>query len=515
MGLLWTIEVRKRNSGRVAGLLLPACAAVVVALPWGVRDWLWTGNPVYPLAPRWFPATGWNPYVTPVQASSLVPAGAGRSALDLATGLVRFPFDVSWRITGIGATFSPLLFGLLPGLLIPPRPRREMWLLLAAGLAGCVCWVLSPVPDGRYLLPSAALLAVPATVGALRIAGRGRGWRVATGAVVAGMVGCQLAAWLGFVSATYVPWRVAAGLERRDVYLGRALLPNHEFFPMAAALNARLPPRARILMFSDITSYYIEREVVFDTQQVMPPVALRLAGACTEPAALRRRFRQLGLDYVLYSSGRLAAFQHDCHCLDLPPGPRACFGAFWRRYATRQFQLGSLTLYRLKGEREAGEIAARPEPFVAWPGIQEAMLADVEAARARGDEPGQRDAIRRLAALAPDLAEVPLRLADVDTRARRFGDAARDLAAARRLGADSGPYWMLSAVVRSMAHDRVGALAAAREGVARWPVPQAWAALAEHAFVAGELPEARRALAEARRLAPHDPEVRRAAALLP
>jgi len=512
---IWAAGVRHQKSGRLRALAVPGGAAALVMLPWLVRDWLWTGNPVYPLAPRWFPATDWNPYFTVAQAAALVPAGPGRSPTEMLVGLARFPFDFSWRITGIGAAYSPLVFGLLPGLLLPPGLRRGSRLLLAGGLAGCACWIVSPVPDGRYLLPAAALLAAPAAVGALRIAGRGRGWRVATGVVVAGMVGCQLAAWLGYVSATYVPWRVAAGLDRRDVYLGRGLLPSHEYFPMAEALNARLPSRARVLMFSDITSYYIEREVVFDTQQVTPPVALRLAGSCAEPAVLRRRFRQLGLTHVLYSSARLVSFQHDCHCLDLPPGPRACFGAFWRRYAAREFQLGSMALYRLKTEREAAAPASRPDPFVAWPGIQEAVLADFEAARARRDETGQRDAVRRLAALAPDLAEAPLRLADVDARSRQYGAAARDLAAARRLGADSGAYWMLTAVVRSMAHDRAGALAAAREGVARWPVPQAWAALAAHAFVAGELPEARRALAEARRLAPHDPEVRRAAALLP
>src|SRR6266480_1490627 len=37
-------------------------------------------------------------------------------------------------------------------------------------------------------------------------------------------------------------------------------------------------------------------------------------GACPDPVRLRRRLRQFGLEHVLHSSGRLIAFQVDCHC---------------------------------------------------------------------------------------------------------------------------------------------------------------------------------------------------------
>jgi len=250
--------------------------------------------------------------------------------------------------------------------------------------------------------------------------------------------------------------------------------------------------------------------VVFDTQQVTPPIALRMAGTCRNPTGLRRRLRQLGLDYVLHSSGRLIAFEHSCHCLAMAPDARACYGRFWRRYASLEFELGSLKLFRLRSEQEAA--ATRPGPLTAWPGVQEVELTAFETARAAGDEAGARAAATRLRTLAPDLAEAPIRLAELDARARRFGEARGHLTDARRLGADSGSYWMLLAAVRGASQDRAGALAAAREGIARWPVPQAWAAYIAHAYNAGAFAEADRALQEATHLAPFDPEVRRIAA---
>lgn len=510
---VWILDVRRLRSGRPGAFALPAGIALLTVMPWPARDWLWTGNPVYPLAPNGFPATGWNPYFSPAEAARIVPVGGGAGLGARLADLIRFPFDLSWRIRGIGVPLSPLLTGLLPAWWLLGRRDRPLTVFAVAGLLSCVLWVLLQAGEGRYLLPAAALLALPAAAGAAALAGRGAGWAAVTAVCLSAALAAQTAGWIGYVSGTYFPWRVAAGLERRETYLGRALLPNYEFYPMAAQVNARLPARARILLFSDITSYYIERDVVFDTQQVTPPIALRLARSCATPAALRRRLRQLGLEVVLHSSVRLMAFEHDCHCLALAPAARACFTAFWRRYAVLEFELGSLKCFRLKSEREAS--SSRPGPFVAWPGLQEAVLAESEAARLSGDLKGARAAVRRLMTQAPELAEGPLRMAELDARERRLGEAERHLAAARRLGADSGSYWMLKAAVKGLERDRPGAYAAAKEGVARWPAPQVWASYMAHAFNAGDIAEARRARAQALRLAPFDPEVRRVAALLP
>jgi hypothetical protein len=512
---LWFTEGRRDREGRFRALAGPVTAGALVILPWPARDWLWTANPVYPLLPGWFDGGGWNPYQTATQAAVLATRGSGELPWTWVMRLIRLPVDLSVGLRAIGASFSPLLFGFLPGAVFEAGASRLTRILAASGAGLCVLWAASPVPDGRYLLPALALLAVPAAAGAAWLMQRGPGWRIAIGMMTLCVIGCQVASWVGFASATYLPWRVAVGLEPRAMYLGRALLPNHEYIPMATALNARLPPAARVLMFSDISSYYIEREVVFDTQQVMPPVAVRLLDTVSRPVDLRRRLRQLGLTHILVSSSRLLNFQHDCHCLDPDPSARPAYGEFWRRYAVRELELGSLALYHLRSERQAAERTGRPEPFVAWPGVQEAFIADAGMARMAHDLAGERAAIDRLALLAPDLAEAPLQLAQIEARARRFDLAGIALARARRLGADSGPYWMLTAVIRSVAHDRAGAVAAAREGAARWPIPAVWVALAKHALVAGDMGEARRALGEARRLSPNDPEVRRAAALLP
>jgi hypothetical protein len=339
------------------------------------------------------------------------------------------------------------------------------------------------------------------------LAERSRLTAVAAGvAVTVGLV-IQGGSWIALVSQMYVPWRVATGLESRSTYLSRAMLPNYEYMPMAEKVNAALPKRARVLMFSDIVSYYIDRETVFDTQQVTPTIGFRMAANCLDPVVLRRRFRQLGLDYVLYSS-RIGALEKGCKCLTMPTDAEKCYERFWRRYAEPMLECGSMRLMRLRTEAEAGRV--RPAPFLIWPGIQDAVFITVEDARNAGDWKRAEAALKGLLRRVPDLAEARFKLAEVYLLSGRSADAIQEAEKARKLGMDSGAWWLLRGGVLKAAGDAKGAAEAVRKGTDRWPSPRAWALLASYLYSAGDLEAARRAGAEAMRLNPYDAAVMRA-----
>jgi hypothetical protein len=486
-----------------------ALSAVVLAVfaAWPLRDWLWTGNPVYPLMTRVFPETGWNPYFTPQQAASIVPVSAPRNPVNSLLDLVRLPADFSLKLTALNGVFTPLIVGLLPALLLPGARLAGALGLFWAGSAAAAIWVFSRAGDGRYLIPVAALLALPAAAGLVRLAERSRLTAVAAGvAVTVGLV-IQGGSWIALVSQMYVPWRVATGLESRSTYLSRAMLPNYEYMPMAEKVNAALPKRARVLMFSDIVSYYIDRETVFDTQQVTPTIGFRMAANCLDPVVLRRRFRQLGLDYVLYSS-RIGALEKGCKCLTMPTDAEKCYERFWRRYAEPMLECGSMRLMRLRTEAEAGRV--RPAPFLIWPGIQDAVFITVEDARNAGDWKRAEAALKGLLRRVPDLAEARFKLAEVYLLSGRSADAIQEAEKARKLGMDSGAWWLLRGGVLKAAGDAKGAAEAVRKGTDRWPSPRAWALLASYLYSAGDLEAARRAGAEAMRLNPYDAAVMRA-----
>ena len=545
-GVLWAWQEWKGRRS-VLAVVFPAIVALAVFAIWPLRDWLWTGNPVFPLAPRLFPMTGWNPYFTAQQAESIVPVQPPSDFLAAGLALVRFPFEWPWNIFAIGVSFSPLITGFLPGLLLPDPARPEAKLperlplrepreaklpertvfrppepqeaklpggrVLAArvpalfGIAYVALWILAQASDGRYLLTAAALLALPAGIAAVRFASISFLASLGTGFAFAWIVGGQLLHWTAYEAQAYAPFRVSMGLETRDTYRARAMLPNFEYMPLANLVNTTLPKRARILLYSDIVTYYIEREVVFDTQQVMPPIGVRLTSACTDPRALRKKLAQLGIGYMIHSPIRIIALQRSCKCVNFPEGARECYRTFMRRYADRVIDSGNFLVYRLRSERAAAKGPLLP--LTSWPGVQEKWTDMAEDGRAAGDWRKVGEALAPLKKLAPELADVRLRLAEMLLVNGKVAEAKRELEAGRKLGADSGLYWLISAGMRATLKDYEGGAEAAREAAKRWPVPRVYAALAANEMNVGKRPEAEAAIRKAYILNPYDAEVRR------
>ena len=506
-----------RNGRRVPVIALAGSAAVagLVFSVWPIRNALLTGNPVYPLLRGLFPVGGFNPYFTPGEAAKILPVSVPVSFMQVMAGLARFPFDFSVNMTAIGALFGPLLFGFLPLVVFrslsvkggrPAWPGREAGFLASAGCAYVLMWVVSRAGDGRYLLPVAVLLAFPSAMGVLELSARISALRVLTFLLVAGVTAGQLFSWTGMVTGLYSPWRVAYGAESRLLYLSRGLQPHYEYAPMAGLINARLPERARILMFSDILSYYIDREVVFDTQQVTPPVGMRLFSGCTRPEELRKRFRQLGIGWVYYTPLHVMAFQRDCRCIELKEPAYTCYEKFWRRYAEIEFDYMGLKMFRLRPESEASR--KKPGPFVALPGILDAAQTVAEESRSAGNIPGAIRELEKLRDRYPDMSEVRIRLAEMHLQRAGAADASRELAAARKLGADSAPYWMMLSSARLMQGNPPGALAAARACVERAPTPRALTMLAASLANNGDIKGAREAVTRAARMDPFDEYVR-------
>jgi len=506
-----------RNGRRMAfpWLAVSAVIAGLVFLPWPLRNYLLTGNPVYPLLRGIFPVGGFNPYFTPAEAAMILPVSMPVSVMQVLSGLARFPFDFSWNITAISARFGPLIFGFLPLVLFrlpagrggrPAWPGREAGFLAGAGCAYAVMWVVSRAGDGRYLLPVAALLAYPSALAVMELSSRSFLLKVLTLLLVAGISAGQLVSWTGLVTGLYAPWRVAYGVESRLLYLSRGLQPHFEYAPMAGLINDRLPARARILMFSDILSYYIDREVIFDTQQVTPPVGMRLFSRGRTPAELRKRFRQLGISWVYYTPLHVMAFQRDCRCISMEKAAQDIFDRFWRRYAVVEFDYMGLKMFRLRTEDEAGR--ERPGPLVALPGILDAAQTEAEEARVAGNIPRALAVLGNVARSYPEMSEVYVRMAEMHLQAGNARGAAKELASARRLGADSAPYWMMLSSARMSLGDRPGSLEAARACMERAPTPRALTMLAAGLANNGDITGAREAISRAARMDPFDEHVK-------
>ena len=256
-----------REPGR---LVLSGLGALAVggllAAPWYARNWVRTGNPVFPffLSLLGGQAPGWDLERSLLYESMFAYYGRGSTTLDFVLSPVRLaliaqPEKPAYYDGVLGVAF---LF-VVPLILWAAATRRLHAEIALAVLISCalfVFWLFSS-QQLRYLLPATPALAVALAVTGQAAAGAlGPRWGRAFWWVVlcvAGVGAPVVLAWFAFVN----PVRAVLGGEPRAQYLERRL----DYYPYYEVVNRDLPQRARIwLIHMRRDTYYLERRVFAD-----------------------------------------------------------------------------------------------------------------------------------------------------------------------------------------------------------------------------------------------------------
>lgn len=292
---LWKLP---RRSWGGAGLAF-AIAAIALALPFFLRPWIQTGNPLYPFYARWFTAD------EATLATSLMhhAMGARYGVIPDVTGFLTTPFVVAFdgaRFDGItlGWQFLALVVACAGLLVVEIRAKA---LTLAGGCAiGAVFlyvfWFFT-AQQTRFLLP----MYVIATIGAAGlIAHIERVRPVLRGLVVAVFV---LATAEGVVrepsSIHYVAtWQPG---WRNDRIGQMELIVGKGYLRAVRAILAETPEDAKVLMMFERRGLYIPRRYeigtpLFQAKHFTPP--------SESPRKVHRQILDAGFDYVLISPGR-------------------------------------------------------------------------------------------------------------------------------------------------------------------------------------------------------------------
>ena len=225
------IALRRQVTG--ARVLAFAAPALLVALPWYVKNAILTGNPVYPHL-----FGGLNPSAAAELDATMAQFGHGRSLADLLLLPVRLLAD-GQAFDG-GEFLSPLVVAFAPlALLVPGR-----WRIRVAAAAGIAVYVLAwflATQQARFLVPLLPALALLAALGILALAHRRRLGRV----VAAGVTAAALVAGLGIsvvYAAQFAP--VAAGRESEEEFLSRKV----SLYDGVDWLNHRLGQHDKVLV---------------------------------------------------------------------------------------------------------------------------------------------------------------------------------------------------------------------------------------------------------------------------
>ncbi len=323
LGLLLIYDARRRHqrplpwiAGRTVGYGL---LAGLVASPWLIKNWIVTGNPIYPFL---FGGVAWNE--TRAAWLTWVDRGYSRNLLDY--------LALPWLATVLGrshsaafdATIGPLLLCLTPLVLLVRRwPRAVRYGLALAGVQllqfFVTIYVYAYLTETRLLLPIFPLLCLAAAFGLSRLADWDRpafrlSWLVRT---VAALVLALTLAMETYAFLSARPLAPLLGLEGRDAYLLRRLGAHKAVMD---EIDSRLPAGAKLLFLWEPRAYYCAPPALADAT-LDNLSQLRLAYGRVDAAL--DALRAAGFSHLLlYRSGM--------EFLRQPTVPPPTFTSLWR-----------------------------------------------------------------------------------------------------------------------------------------------------------------------------------------
>lgn len=264
------------------------------------RNWMWTGDPVYPLLVRWLAPAHSNPFVIDSIGLAMRSEGFHWDLLHL----FDFPFLVvlNGNVYGLGQYFGPLVLAFAP-LLLFCRWDKPVARFAALFWSIIFIFVLFSSQMGRYLLPAYALGLALVLSGAASIVSRN--WKLAAAAC-----SITIAVFLMFAAASdalyardFLP--VVLGLETENAFLER-MAPdyratefiNRTLYPESSATSA-----VNVMVFFR-HRYYLRVPFVDGAPEYSWPMD---PAACSDPEKLLAVLHQLNVRWVVKSPDYPAA----------------------------------------------------------------------------------------------------------------------------------------------------------------------------------------------------------------
>lgn len=289
---LWVLWRARRGGWRqiLANGALFGGVALAVASPWYVKNWLLTGNPVYPL---FWGSAGWDAARLQLLAEHHRIYGTGRGWLDYLLLPVHLYTQYSRFTTFLGNTeIAGLLF---PLLILYPFARKKPLLnsLLAITAGQFVFWAMGP-QHVRFLLPLFPALSVLTahTLGDIF----SRVMRPSPGRIaVAGLAGGTLMATLLYAVIWFAdvrpPGVISGSISKTDFLTERV-----ESFAAEQFIQRELPSAARVLQLWDARGYYCDSRCVPDIE---PSLWTRIVTAEPTVGAAAESLRVRGISYLM------------------------------------------------------------------------------------------------------------------------------------------------------------------------------------------------------------------------
>jgi hypothetical protein len=293
LGILWYAS-RQRMQARQALRLLAVyvAAALITGSPFYLKNWIITGNPLYPFFYGIFGGLGWDADQARLYDLFIQNLGMGRTVLDY----LLLPWNVSLRAKMDSPQFDgilgPIFLLTLPFLAGLRRWETPVRVVLVYALLSFL-FLFSSAQQIRYLIPLFPLLAL--VTGAIMTRYQKRKW-------IFSLLLCIIAASLAFngyhIISAYMrisPLRAAVGIESRDAFLSR-MLPQ---YPQYRFINENLPQKAHVfLIYMKNYTFLCDRDCYADSLFEAHTLQTILMEESTADG-VRKRLKAMGFTHIL------------------------------------------------------------------------------------------------------------------------------------------------------------------------------------------------------------------------
>ncbi|MDA2932717.1 glycosyltransferase family 39 protein [Acidobacteria bacterium AH-259-D05] len=247
----------------MARTLAYGAIAALVASPWWLRNWLASGDPIWPYGYTLFYSDFWTQELHDKYASYT--QGPGDTAWYYVTGLWNLTLNQSAWFFGLRVPITPVLLAFIPGFVavwrgVPRHTRRFFGLLLIPVSVYYTLW-FSTYQQTQYLLPVLALLLILAAYCFWQVIRFPWLRWAATGLLIS-----SFSLFLGYsvvFNLQFAP--VVFGQQSRHDFLAGKV----SFYDDIEWINKNLPEDSRLL-FYHLETFYLQRDFVLSYGNVFP-----------------------------------------------------------------------------------------------------------------------------------------------------------------------------------------------------------------------------------------------------
>ena len=311
--------VYKRKKGFIGPFIKYSCLlglpAMIVFLPWLVRNFIWTSNPFYPAFYSLFAGRD----MTLEQAIIIKQLSNPPNFQEILKGLWRHPimlsfgrpevfavYKLQWNIGPLILLFTPLLI-VLKGI-----PLVVKKILIIAGLL-FLLWNMTFI-IARFLYPAIVLFLIPAAYAVTMIIRKSLlSVKIVTVCAVAAYVFAYIVIGMYQVNIRTRTQGFDFLNDSDDMHLRRHMIGDEsallDSYPVYAYINENLAPNALVLIIGDAQHLYIQRRHRYAYLSASTPFDIFTTEAGANDEKISEKFKAEGITHILYNPVEMVRLQ--------------------------------------------------------------------------------------------------------------------------------------------------------------------------------------------------------------